>query len=274
MKKFCNRIGFPSEATEFLYCTYNEMKLDEKFEDAMDSFFCTDTDEYIDMLQSISEESGVNRYTVDMLFLIKAARPLRYIYRQKGLSDELYWETIQDLRYKLIECKHMYGVWGTFVLEWFRGFYQCKRFKLGRLQYEMIEFKHDYKDIIKKGDTVLNCHIPSCGPLMSEEVEQSFAMAREFFNVDVITCHSWLLYPPHYEVFPENSNMRKFYEFFDVIESKSDENCDLWRVFYKSKFEDVEPSDIKTTLHKRFYEFLGKGNKMGEGLGVVMNGVK
>ena len=32
-----------------------------------------------------------------------------------------------------------------------------------------------------------------------------------------MVCHSWLIYPPHGELFPAGSNMRKFYELFTIV---------------------------------------------------------
>jgi len=59
------------------------------------------------------------------------------------LTDELFWDTIADLKFKLIECHDVYGIWGTFVASWYPWFYTMHRFKLGRLQYEAVHFSGD-----------------------------------------------------------------------------------------------------------------------------------
>ena len=75
---------------------------------------------------------------------------------------------------------------------------------------------------MKKGAPVINCHIPSSGPLLPEQVEDSFRQAYQFFGFAQkgetmpLVCESWLLYPPHYELFPESGNMRRFFEHFEV----------------------------------------------------------
>lgn len=68
------------------------------------------------------------------------AERLRENYRAAGLTDELFWDTIADLKFKLIECYDVYGIWGTFVASWYPWFYTMHRFKLGRLQYEAVHF--------------------------------------------------------------------------------------------------------------------------------------
>ncbi|MFR5142668.1 MAG: acyltransferase domain-containing protein [Acutalibacteraceae bacterium] len=117
--------------------------------------------------------SGLHRHTVDFLFLMAASERLRADYKAAGLSDALFWDTIADLKYKLIECRDVYGIWGTFVAFWHPWFYTMRRFKLGRLQYEAIPFKNGTPVTlggytVQPGDTVYNMHIPSCGPLNRE----------------------------------------------------------------------------------------------------------
>ena len=85
-----------------------------------------------------------------------------------------------------------------------------------------------------------------------------------------IICNSWLLYPPHYEVYPENSNLRKFADLFDITVSwESENNPEAWRVFntVSSDYENL-PED--TTLQRRFKKYLIEGNKMGNGFGVIL----
>ena len=44
--------------------------------------------------------------------LALASERLRENYRAAGLTDELFWDTIADLKFKLIECHDVYGIWG------------------------------------------------------------------------------------------------------------------------------------------------------------------
>ena len=121
-------------------------------------------------MDALSELTGLHRHVVDFLFLALASERLRENYRAAGLTDELFWDTIADLKFKLIECHDVYGIWGTFVASWYPWFYTMHRFKLGRLQYEAVHFSGDTPVTVggytvKPGDTVYNMHIPSCGSL-------------------------------------------------------------------------------------------------------------
>ena len=79
----------------------------------------------------------------------------------------------------------------------------------------------DYKDIAKKGEKIVGLHIPSTGPLTPELVDESLERAYRFYKPNggylVLHCHSWMIYPPLYELFPKGSNLEKFYHRFDIF---------------------------------------------------------
>jgi hypothetical protein len=282
IKEFGEMTGFPPEASDYLEECLKEASVKsaafENYLKAMDEMFCREDKKYLETLDIAAKECGLDRRTSDMIFLIMSSIPLKYIYKSRNLPYELYVDTITDLRYKLMECKKVYGVWGTFVTEWFQGFYSCSRYKLGRLQYEISEFPYEnYKNILKKGDEEYFCHIPSCGPLNEKDVIDSLKSAYAFYSdrlsggILPVVCSSWLLYPPHYEVFPEGSNLRKFYNLFDIIDSTEDpKNGDFWRIFDREYDGKTENMEEKTSLQRRFKRFFAAGNNMGSGYGVIL----
>lgn len=238
------------------------------------SLFTPDDRTYLDIMQAISEKTCVHRYTSDMAVLVSAAERLLLVYDENGLPRQLMWDSLEDLRYKLLECKQIYGIWGTFVPHWFQRFYTLQCFKLGRLEFEKIGFKWDAPGMEKRMP-VVNIHIPSCGPLTRDGVEESIALACSFYK-DSFTgsipfvCHSWMLYPPMAEqVFAPGSNLLDFYQRFTVIQQESDEgNKDFWRIFGCPYTEDLGSIPANTTLQRRLLAYLRSGNTMGTGLGI------
>lgn len=224
-----------------------------------------------DARASLAEAAGVHIHTLEMLLLLCCSVTLRDIYREKGYSDQLFCGVLTDLRCKLMECKKVHGIWGTFVFSWFFRFYNCTRFMLGRLQYETVAAKYNYKDEIRVGDTVYNCHIPSAGPLNPESVEESLRLAYEFYGIEgymPVVCHSWLLYPKHHTLF--GANTRAFADRFDVISTDEQENNgDAWRIFGRDA-DDLEALPQDTSLQREFYRYLKDGNKIGNGYGVML----
>ncbi len=279
IKDIARRLDFPEEATAFLGECFDKMTALEDGDDrlalAMDAYF-GDKD-YAEILNSLAEQTGYHHYSVDMVFLLMCAEALHDIYYIKELPDEMFWDAMSDLRCKVVECKAWYDIWGTCTIQWLRGYFHMERFGFGRLNYDTIEFPYDdYKGVLKKGDTVWTCHVPSKGPLLVEDVLESFKRAHAFYKDELkngilpIACRSWLSYTPHYDVFPENSNLRKFYDLFDIIDNEEGAGSNICRIFNVLETDDYSTLPENTTLQKRFKKFLMEGNIMGEGFGMVL----
>ena len=282
--QLANRLGFCHEDIDYLSACYEKMtatpELRAKLDETTELYFCANEDNaYNALLDEIAKETEFHRYTVDLAFLLHAARPLKYIYHVKGIDETIYYDSLRDLHTKLEECKCVYSIVGTFVFSWFRGFYLCRRFALGRLQYERSEFRFDsYKDVLKKGDTVYGCHIPSSGPLYPDDMIDSLKRAYEFYKDDLhdgilpVYCSSNLLHPPTAENYPEGSNLRFFYEQFDVIRSIDDpENRDFWRIFgCRFSPEALKDAPTHTSLQRSIKQMIQSGQPMGLGKSILL----
>lgn len=232
--------------------------------------------EGIDVLATDMEEHS---YTLSMLLLLLCAEPLFYLYQKRNLSENLYWDTMKDLTYKLKECEQVYGIWGTFVRSWYPGFYEIARFALGRMQYEYSEFELDdfeWNGIrITKGDKVINMHIPSCGSFTEGIRLDSYKKAYEFYKKDFgdkaipMVCSSWILYPEYRNILPKDSNIRGFMNDFSHIVGETEEKFeDAWRVF-GSNFENGSRGwPRSSSLQKAYAEYVDQGGKTGSGYGI------
>ena len=284
IRELCEKIGFPSDATEELSAALNKILSDDEtaslLRKAQDVMYLGAANDFNTLLAELTEKCGIHRYTVNMVFWLYAAIPLRYIYAQRGLDEQIYYDSMMDLRYKLKECKDVYGICGTFV-DWFKLFYLCKRFALGRLEYERQPFAlESYKDILKKGDTVINMHIPSSGKLLPEDVIESFKKAYAMFSDEVredgilvLHCNSWLLYPPMVEAaYREGSNLKAFYDLFDIIEEAASDNYScFWRAYNIPYAEGVfEKAPTDTSFRRDLLAFLKSGGMMGCGRGIIL----
>ncbi len=224
---------------------------------------------------ALAQKMGLHRYTIDLLLLLYSCLRLRRLYEANGYSEELFVSTaVENLGYAAETCMKLYGIIGCAYFYAYHTMFNLTRFRLGRLHFELTKMPFDYKDVCKKGETVLSCHIPASGPLLMEDVEESFKMAYDFFKLSgpmVVVCSSWLLYPPFYEeVFKKGSNLSKFYELFDVVESKARPiTADAWRVFGTLE-TDLDKLPQETTLQRNLCDFLKAGNSMGGGYGVLV----
>lgn len=223
-------------------------------------------------IRAAAEMTGVCRITAIAVMLINAVPMLQKVYEQMGYSAELMWDTLIDIRCKLREEHDLNGIWGTGTIGWYIRVYRAGIIKLGRLEFEPCAYKWEtpYRGI-QKGDPVMNMHIPSTGPMKIEDVLDSFKMAYQFFGYTEpmpVMAASWLLYPPICEeVMKPGSNLKNFYDLFDVVEQYEDpSNHNFWRIFnmeWEEGVLDKVPQD--TSLRKSLYQFMKPGRDMGVG---------
>lgn len=285
---FMTEIGFDDEAIEALSSDLERMLADPKSKAIIEkqvALYETDVNrnygEILSEIDNAAEIAGVHKYSAELLIFILFSKRLRELYKQNGISDQIWFDSMCDLKWKLWECKAVKGSWGSFVAGWFPGFFNLTRFALGRLQFEIVEFDGEYEKDgkkLKKGDKVINVHIPrTLTPLDKKSRDDAYAQAAEFFRnmTDgapiAFVCSSWLLYPEAEKILPAHSNIRGFMADYDIIRSKVDEEGDyhnMWRLFdmdYTGDFKDY-PED--SSLRRAYKKFLLDGNRTGSGYGV------
>ncbi len=235
------------------------------------------------LIEEIAGCSALSPYTVWLLFFLEAAQTARKDYLAQGISEEIFWETFSDLRFKALECQEIHQVWGTFVAFWYPIFYSCDIVKLGRLEFENTRFPLDMPFeaggvCVKKGDPVKSIHIPSSGePFHREARLISYRKAYDFFREElqggplVCICHSWLLYPGYRPLLPKNSNILSFQKDFSIVrETKEEKFDDGWRVFGADCEKPFAELPENTSLQKAFKRHFLSGGSAGEGIGVLI----
>lgn len=287
LKELMVKAGFPAESWSVFLdadrCLFNSKIFSEKLDDIFirhkEKRF-ENKKEMLGALSELSAQAGIHEYTMHLLFFMYLAKDLREEYEKQNIPVEIYLDSMRDLGAKLIECKEVHGVWGSFVASWFTGFFEVDRFALGRLQYEPRTFGRETYEkngvVVDSDDLVYNIHIPSLGPLTIDSVYDSFRRAYGFFkqNLDkehiVFVCGSWLLYKEHYDFLPSSSNILKFMDCFDIIESHDNDFGDAWRIF--GRFADLPPEQLPhgTSLQKAYRDRLLGGQKTGSGFGVAV----
>ena len=253
-KELEKTLGLPQEAVEIFEKTAlkieNTKSLNKRFEAIFNEFLFPEAHDFgkcFDKLKPLSIIYGIKEYTLAFVFLLRAAEVMHDRYKERGLSDELFNNTIMDLRYKYDECVKCKEVHGTFVPWWNTEFYALRRFCFGRYQFDMTtyggeDFTSSAGVTIKKGDKTLGFHIPSSGVPLTDEVRlNSFKEAYKFFEefrredgLMIFECGSWLIYEEYKNFLPENSNTIKFINDFEIVSSEASEKFnDAWRIFDK-----------------------------------------
>lgn len=284
LHNFLQEFRYEQDDIAVLLETYDRIAADKQanacFEEATalytDHATC-DHDRVIALADDAAKITGVHEYTAELLIYMCLTKPLRQRYRERGLSDTIFCETILDLRYKLEECKAVKGVVGSFVAFWFAGFFDLTRFAFGRLQFEVIPFGETYEKNGKRltpDSKVINVHIPRTGTRLDETAcEDAYERAKHFFAEDcggetAFVCYSWLLYPDNRKILPENSNIVKFMSRYEIISWHIDKTKrDLWRLFDTDESNlDRLPTD--TSARRAYVTHIKNGGKLGCGYGV------
>ena len=198
-------------------------------------------------------------------------------YEKRGIPEEILLDTLYDI---VRWCEVYTGLKGRLWLGelcWLRRHMNLKLFKLGRLQFCMAESEFDIPSCdVKRGDPVIEVHIPAGEKLDLSECRASLARAKKFFaeffpefEYKCFTCHSWLLDSALSELLPEGSNILRFRELFDVTEEE--ESCAALKyVFrwdtYKGNLKDAVPCGAFAVKLKRF---VLAGGVLHESVGVI-----
>ena len=286
IKSFCLEFDYPEEAIKSLLADFDALKKTEYYNlfKAYVNLYETDDASFdhgyaLRATKAISEKTGINRYALDLLLYICLAKHCRELYDQAELPVKVYHDSMLDLKWKLMECKKVRGVWGSFVASWFSRFFDLSRFALGRLQFEDDPCMESYeKNGIKlnPGDWVIGIHIPSAGKLTMEACMDSLRQAAEFFadrfpdGVAKFRCHSWLLAGNHKDYLAPETGIRKFADLFDVVTvTPHPEGYDLWRIFNKEYNGSTEGFPAETSLQRAYLKMLADGNAPETGLGYI-----
>ena len=284
-------LGLPAEAVEVFEKTAAKIdkvkSLNKKFEAIFNEFLFPEAHDFgkcFDKLKPLSIIYGIKEYTLYFVFLVRAAEVMHDRYKERGLSEELFNNTIMDLKYKYDECVKCKEVHGTFVPWWNTGFYALTRFCFGRYQFDMStyggeDFTSSAGITIKKGDKTLGFHIPSSGVPLTDEVRlNSFKEAYKFFEdfrredgLMIFECGSWLIYEEYKNFLPENSNTIKFINDFEIVSSEaSDKFNDAWRIFDKYGYKSPKKWPEDTSMRRAFKNHVLSGGKTGHGHGIIV----
>ena len=220
-----------------------------------------------------ASEDG-ERNLLSMLYLCEG---LKKKYEERGIPDRILLDTLKDIPIWTVTWSCVKGSLYLGELSWLSNHLGMKLFRIGRLQFCMNGAEHDIpKYSIKKGDNVIEVHIPEGDKLTPEECKRSMDMAREFFSryypeyeYTVFTCHSWLLDDTLKKHLNSDSNIVLFGDMFDKVEN--DVSFALIRYLFRW---DTTPENLKYAVSSsgfadRIKRAVLKGEEFHETLGVI-----
>ena len=263
------------DASNVIQQWYKKLKFpkeyDKEFQEALAQIPISDaiiTEKY-----DCNEKDG-KRNLLSFLFL---CQELEKQYKEKGISEEILFDTLQDIIYWTDIWSGLKGELYLGELEWLKRHLSMRLFKLGRLQFCMGQAEQDVPDKgIAKGDNVIEIHIPADGKLEKTQCEASIQMAREFFatffpdfKYEYFTCHSWLLDRSLERFLSRESNILQFGQMFDAV-SKETSDAILRYVFrWNTTRRTIDCSLCTSSFAQKIRKAALEGEEFYETLGVI-----
>ena len=284
---YCTLYGYPDDAVQALTQAAAAVDADPAmsayFDSAYAAYQASPTDETVinayKQHKELAADFAVPWQTTELLLFIRFTEHLHVLYRNKNLPERYFVGVMDDIRSKTIECHDVIGIWGNRTGDWFIPFFCLDRFAIGRLQYNYVTMpKCETLDGLYRfegGEKALTVHIPSLGPLRSEDVEASLAEAAAFYADDfegdsvLFNCDSWLLFSGHEEMLPETSNIRRFRQHFHMMADTPDPTLhDMWRIFNTLDVKNFAALPRDTGLRRAYAAWLESGKPVGHARGV------
>ena len=149
-------------------------------------------------------------------------------------------------------------------------------FKLGRLEYCLVDYYSFPTIDVKPGDTTVEVHIPADGPLDESACRESFDLARAFFKkhfpereFKAFGCHSWLLNEEFEEILGENSNIVKFKRLFTITEQRESDSLFRYIFNWESNRETIPLLETTSRFAGIIKELVIKGHIFHNGVGYI-----
>lgn len=225
-----------------------------------------------------------------LFLLVYELLPLKEFFDSKNIPHSIYYDSIQDLNFRINRYHNTYGEYGVSKRDafWLRFMYKGEMFDLGSLRFQKFHFSYteierqdyDYmplSDEMKRrfpeGEPIINVHITTDADLRPEKIEESFKLAYTFFETyfpehkyNVFTCRTWMLYRPTQEILPPDSNIIKFANRFEIIATNKNTKQALDRIYETSNLDEIAEMEKTTSLAEVAYKNL---DKLGVAAGII-----
>lgn len=232
-------------------------------------------------MDEMAKKADVFPNTVYLLSYLFCAESLSDRYKELGFPQELFDGFIRNIISCMHECYSLHKTWGVLHGTWHQGFLILKRFSIGVFIVDVKTYPYEAYTkegiTVEKDSRVYYLHIPTGTSLKKEDRIRSYKMAYSFFSEKTIgkymcfVCNSWLLYPEHRKLLPQNSKILDFMNDFEIIrQTDRDSFRDAWRVFGAAHTEPMEKWPAETSFQKAYLNWLRQGGKTGDGLGIML----
>ena len=229
-------------------------------------------------LEVCSKESGFSVGMLNLYFYILFGEHTYGICKSRDIPEENFfgimnvYPAVSILNFGKAE---EYGFSLPIYRSFLRHYVDAEIFFFVRLEFELCPSPLDFEiegRKIKKGDTVLNVHIPRDMPFTEELCEESYEKAREFFarhfglENPVFICHSWMCDPWLEECLSESSTILNFQKKYTILQTDDDSDDAIGWIF-GNKLDDINDYAEDTSIRRAAKKKLLAGERIGTALG-------
>lgn len=261
MEQLCRKINMPKEVTQQLMDIHSSLEVFPCLELLMHE------ETWQEGLEQLKEALGGDPGGMKRLCsMLRCALNTKADYDRLGIPEKIYVDTMGAFSRFVREYKESYGSYGFDRGSWTPRQVSCKLFRIGQLEYELTTLDCT---------PVVSLHIPTDAdlrpavlrPSIREGLTELYRLFPEYAEKKVC-CHSWLLSPQLKEFLPEDSNILRFQELFDIEpDSTPSSNVLLW-VFKNPKLPP-ETYPENTSLQRKLKQFFLNGGQFLEGKGCL-----
>lgn len=212
---------------------------------------------------------------IRLAVIIQCAEYTLKKYKALGIQEDIFYDTLDDIR---IWCENNNNR-GLKNYNWLKNHINFELFKIGRLQFQFFrcnDIKLNYNKLpFKRGEKVINIHIPQGEKLNYNDCADSLKSAIEFFekyfpeyDYNYFFCESWLLYDGNSNFMQPASNIMQFASLFDITQSYPYDGQAIERIFGKKQL-NINKYPENTSLQKNAKNHLMNGGKLGIGVGII-----
>lgn len=138
----------------------------------------------------------------------------------------------------------------------------------GWVAREKVFLPHEeWEIVLKKGDKVIDIHIPQGGKLDMDECRESFSLAETFFAryfpespTHVFFCDTWLFAPQLQTILGGKGNIVKFQREFYLMPEAGDRS-QAWERIFGHHVNSLEGAPRQSAIQKGFHDWLTRGNE-------------
>lgn len=199
-----------------------------------------------------------------LTFMLLQAVETHKEYEKKEISETIFTDTMKFCTRFIEEHHEVYGTYAFTWGWWFPRQISLHEFRIGALEYEMIE---------QEGKKIINIHIPADADIRRESLRESYKDAREFFakyfpeyGQSEMVCDSWLLSPVLAKLLLASSKIVGFQKAFDLIRV-DDKNDSFIRWVYGRTDIPIHLLPEHTSLQKKIKVCLLEGGSIGAAYG-------